>query len=379
MLDIKLGFQYKIMFHLFSVTLKVIKILLLFYSLIRQSLYGFSCTFCHFIFVCPCPSHLSITCPCLLWYLLFISICPPLPLSLRLQPSRRPSLQTTFSQDCLSTPPPHHHCHDSQRFASQLSLCLGNPHPSSPCTSSHLPAPPLCSSPVHFPHHVSSSPNSQLQSLPLQNSLFYNRSFSPHHTRLNPESKAHPSSSLQCRTNLCSPPHTDSDSRSSASCLHKINAPPSSHLFCPSQPASNSSHCHPSRLFPFLSQSSPDLNSLSSRTSNVCPLTLQNIQPESNSNLKIPLLPSFHPGCQSNPSSPLQPDSDPQAQRCMVQPCGRPPLVSPPPLPPYTLPSANAHPPSQIPSHHPPFPLSTCRPLKAGGVLLHCAKAVFNH
>ncbi|XP_056235913.1 focal adhesion kinase 1-like isoform X12 [Seriola aureovittata] len=297
------------------------------------------------------------------------------------KPSRRPSLQTTFSQDCLSTPSSHHHYHENQRFASQLSLCLGNPHPSSPCTSSHLPTPPLCSSPLQFPHHFSFSPNAQPQSLPLQNATHYNRSFSPHHARLNPES-------LQFQTNLCSPPHTDSDSTSSGSCPHKINSPTNSRLLCSSQPTSNNSHCRPRHLSPLLPQSSPNLNSLPSRMSNVCPLTLQNIQQESNSNLKIPLLPSFHPGCQTNPSTPLQPDPDPQTQHRAVQSCGRPPLVCPTPLTPYTLPSSNPLPPSQIPSFpvttHMPFPIPCSqrpmsRPLKAGGVLLHCSKAVFNH
>ncbi|XP_070823465.1 focal adhesion kinase 1-like isoform X8 [Chaetodon trifascialis] len=272
------------------------------------------------------------------------------------KPSRRPSLQPTFSLDCLSAPSPHHHCHPNQRFASQLSLCLGNPHPSSPCTSSHLPAPPLYSSSPQFPHHFSSSP-------PLQNSTHH----SQHNTELNPESKAHPSLSLQSQTNFCSPPHTSSDSLSSGSCPYKTNPPTNGHLLCSSQTKLNHSHSHPWLFSPLLSQAGPNLNSLS--CSPVCPHALQNIQHKSNSDLKTLLLPSFHSGCQTNPSTPLQPDSDPRHQLPAVHSCGRPPLVSPAPLTlshrervPFasTLSSTHHHPPSRMPSvpvtTHPPFP-----------------------
>ncbi|XP_047188572.1 focal adhesion kinase 1-like isoform X5 [Scophthalmus maximus] len=275
------------------------------------------------------------------------------------KPSLRPSLQPTFSLDSLSVPSPHHDCHQNQRFASQLSLCPGNPHPSSPCTSSHPPAPPLYLSSPPYPHHFSSSPSRQPLSPPLQNTTYYNRSFSPHHTRLNPEPKSCPSLSLQCQTNLCSPPHTNSDSMSNGSCNYKINPSTNSHLLCSSQPASNNSHSHPRNFSPLLSLSSPNLNSLPSRMPNVCPLTLQNIQPKSNSDLKTPLLSIFHPGCQTNPTTPLQPDSDPQTQHPGVQSCGRPPLVSAAPLTPYTLSSTYPRTPSRIPSApvrtHSPF------------------------
>ncbi|XP_040901048.1 focal adhesion kinase 1-like isoform X6 [Toxotes jaculatrix] len=289
------------------------------------------------------------------------------------KPSRRPTLQPTFSLDCLSAPSSHHHCHQNQRFASQLSLCLGNPHPSPPCASSHLPTPPLYSSSLQFPHHFFSSPNPQPQSPPLQNTAYYDRSFSPHHPRLKPESKAGPSLSLQFQTNLCSPPHTNPGSLSSGSCPQKINPPINGHLPCSSQPASDTSHSHLRHLSLLHSESSPNLNTLPSRMANVCPLTLQNIQPKSNSNLKIPLLPSFHPGCQTNPSTSLQPDSDPQTQHPAVQSSTRPQMVSPAPLSPCNLPSANPHPPSRIPSlsvtTHMPFPIPCSerpmfRPLK---------------
>lgn len=291
---------------------------------------------------------------------------PPLPLSLCLQPSRRPSLQPTFSLDCLSAPSPHHHCHPNQRFASQLSLCLGNPHPSSPCTSSHLPTPPLYSSSMQLPHHFSSSPNPPLAHL--ENNMYYNN------TKLNPESKAHPSFFLQSNAHFCSPSHTSSDSQSNGSCPLKTNPP------------AKSNNPHPCHFSTLLSQSSPYLNTLPRSMLDICPHTLKNIQPESNSNLKTPLLPRFDPGCQTNPSIPLQPDSNPRHQVRALQSCGRPPLGSHAPLmlphtervlqvpSAYSLSSTN-QPPSQLPSHpvttYPPFPIPCferpmSRPLKAG-------------
>ncbi|XP_035018763.2 focal adhesion kinase 1 isoform X3 [Hippoglossus stenolepis] len=266
------------------------------------------------------------------------------------KPSRRPSLQPTFSLDCLSAPSSHHHCHQNQHFASQLSLYHGNPDSLSTYASSHSPAPPLYPSSLQFPHHFSSSPNPQFIPAPLQNTTQYNRSFSPHHTRLNPESKACPSSLQQFQTNHCSLPRANSESMSNGSCPHKINPSSNSHLLGSSQPASNISHSHPRNFSPLLSLSSPNINSLPRRLSDVCPLTLQNNHPKSNSNLKTPLPPSFHHGCQTNPRTSLQPDSDPQAQHHAVQSCGRPPLVSAAPLTPYTLPSTNLHPPSRKPS-----------------------------
>ncbi|XP_044063855.1 focal adhesion kinase 1-like isoform X6 [Siniperca chuatsi] len=301
------------------------------------------------------------------------------------KPSCRPSLQPTFSLDCLSAPSPHHHCHPNKCFASQLSLCLGNPQLSSPCTSSHLPTPPLYSSSLQFPHNFSSFPEPPPESPSLQNTAYYNRSFSQHNTKLNPESRAHPSLFLQSHANFYSPPHTSSDSLSSASCPHKTNPLTNGHLLCSSQPKSNNSHVHPWHFSPLHSQSSPNLNSLPRSMSNVCPHPLRNIQPKSNSNLKALLLPSFHPPCQTNPSIPLQPNSDPKHQHPAVQSCGRPPLVSPAPLTvPHTerklpitsactLSSTNLHPSRQMSSlpvtTHTPFPIPCserpmCRPLK---------------
>ncbi|XP_058502744.1 focal adhesion kinase 1-like isoform X4 [Solea solea] len=261
------------------------------------------------------------------------------------KPSRCPSLQPTFSLDCLSAPSPEYHCHQKQRFASQLSLCHGNPHPPSPCTSSHLPAPPLYSSSMQFPYHLSSSHNPQPLSVPLQNTTYCNRSFSPHHTRFNSESKTCQSLFPQFQTNLFSPPLTNLDSMSNCSGPNKINPSTNGHLLRSAQPMSNISHSLPRNFSPVLSLFSPNLNPLPSRTSDVCPLTLQKKQSMSNSNFNVPPLPSFHSGCQTNPSALLQPDSDPQTQNPVVQSCVRPPLVSHTgaPLTHYTRPSANPH------------------------------------
>ncbi|XP_074510269.1 focal adhesion kinase 1-like isoform X6 [Sebastes fasciatus] len=266
------------------------------------------------------------------------------------KPSRRPSLQPTFSLDCLSPPSSHHHCHQNQRFASQLSLCLGNPPPSSPFTSSHLPTPPLYSSTLQFPHHFSSSPNPQP---PLPNPAFYNHSFSQHNTKFKSE--------LSLQSHFYSPPHTSSESLSNGSCAHKTNPPTNGHLLCSSQPKSNNSHSHPCHFSPFLSQSNPYFNSLPRSMSNICPHTLQNIQPQSNSNLKTLLSRSFHHGWQTNPSASLQPDSDPQHQQ---HPAGKPPLVSSTPQTGRVLPVPSAC--TLSSTHHhshsrmPNLPVTTC-------------------
>ncbi|KAM6936634.1 uncharacterized protein PEZ65_006692 [Lycodopsis pacificus] len=301
-----------------------------------------------------------------------------------LTPSRCPSLQPTFSLDCLSAPSPRHHCHQNERFASQLSLCFGNPHPSSPFTSSHQPTPPLYSSSLRFPHHLSSPPHPQPRSPPLQSVPFYNSSFSQY-SKFKSESKA--CLSLQSETNFYQPPHSSSESLSNGSCPHKTNPPTNGHLLCSSQPKSNNSHSHP--WHPLLYQSSPNLNSLPHRLTQMCPHTLQIIQPKSTSNPKSLLLRSFHSSCQTNPSTPVQPDADPQHQHPAVLSCGRPPLVSPAPLSlpsACTLSSTHRHPLCGMPglpvTTSTPFPVScserhTCRPLKAGGVRLNCTQAVF--
>ncbi|XP_069034529.1 uncharacterized protein, partial [Embiotoca jacksoni] len=317
-------------------------------------------------------------------YPFFLFPCvPPLLLSFCLQPSHRPSLQPTFSLDCVSAPSPHHHCHQNQRFASQLSLCTGKPHPSSPC--SHLPTPPFYSSSLKFTSHFSSSPCPEPQSPPLQHTTFYNKSLSQH--QLNPDSKSYPS-----QTNMYYPSYTDSGSLSNGSCPHNTNPPTNGHVLCSSHPKSNSSHFHPWPFSLLLSQSSQSFNSLPCSMSDVYPHTLQIIQPKSSCNLKTLLLPSFHPDCQTNPRSPLNPDFDPQIQHPALQSCGRPPLVPPAPhterVLPVTPASTNPHPPSQMPSlpvtTHAPFSIAcsqrhVSRPLKAGGVLLNCTKAFSNN
>lgn len=310
----------------------------------------------------------------------FISICPSSTFFflLCLQPSRRPSLPPTLSLDCFSSSSPHHH--PNQHFASQLSLCPGNPNTSYTYTSPHLPTP--MSSSLIFPYHFSTFPNHQPQSRPPQNKLYYGCSLSLRPNSLNPQSKIHANLPLQSQANFCSPPLINSESLSNGSCPGKTNPQSNGHLLCSSQLNPNSSHSS-RRHFPQLfSQSTSYLDSLAYSMSDVCPHTLKNIELKSNSNLEALLLPSFHPGCQTNPSTELMPGSALQLQ------CGRPPLaptafphserVHPVPSA-CTLFASLPHPPSQKPSlpvaTRVPFPnccsLSPNRPLKAGGVELH--------
>ncbi|XP_029958730.1 focal adhesion kinase 1-like isoform X2 [Salarias fasciatus] len=224
------------------------------------------------------------------------------------KPSRRPSLQPAFSPDCLSAPSPHHHCHQNQRFASQLSLCIGNPPPLSPCTSTH----PLHSSSLKFPRRSSSS----------QTTAYCSSSLPLHSAKLNQESRLYPSVSLQPHTNIRSPPYADSDSLSNGSCPHETHPPPA---HCPS--LLNTPHSHPRSFSPLLSQSSPNLNSLPCSLSNLCPRTHQNVQ--SKSSPKAPPPSGSGSDRQTNPSTAVQPDSDPQSLHPAAQPCGRPPLLPP--------------------------------------------------
>ncbi|TNN80004.1 Focal adhesion kinase 1 [Liparis tanakae] len=269
------------------------------------------------------------------------------------KPSRRRSLQPTFSLDCLSAPSPHHHCHQNQHFASQLSLCFGNPPPSSPFTSSHLPTPPLRVSSLQCPYHFSPSPNPQPQPPHFQNISFRNSSFSQHSGEFKFKSESRASLSLQSETNFYRP-HGSSESLSNGSCPHNAKPPSNGHLLYSSRPNSNNSLSHPWHCSTLLSQSSPNLNSLPHSMSNMCPYTLQNIQPKSNSDLKSLLLRSFHRSCQTSPSTPGQPDCDPQRQHPAVQSCGRPTLGSPAPLPVSSL--HPQHPHSRMPSLPPSRP-----------------------
>ncbi|XP_077951418.1 focal adhesion kinase 1 isoform X14 [Gasterosteus aculeatus] len=296
------------------------------------------------------------------------------------KPSRRPSPQPTSSLDCLSAPSPHYHCHPNQCFASQLSLCFGNPHPSSPFTSSHPPNPPIYSSALQLPQHISSP---HTQSPPFQKIPLHNSSLSENSTKFQSQSKA--SLSLQSQTNLYPAPLSSSESLSNGSCPHETNPPAGGHLLCSSQPESNSSPSQPfCRFSPLLSRSSSNYNSPAHSMSKMCPHTLQNIQPKSNSNPKSLLLGNFHSGCRADPSTAVQPNSDPQHQPPAVRPCGRPPLVPPAALShpsACTLSSAHHRPPGRTPSlpvnGKAPFTVSCSercisRSLKAGGVLLSC-------
>ncbi|XP_026148809.1 focal adhesion kinase 1-like isoform X2 [Mastacembelus armatus] len=284
------------------------------------------------------------------------------------KPGRRPSLQPTFNLDCLSAPSLHQHCHQNHGFASQVSLCFGNPHPSSSYTCSHPPTPSLYSSSLQHPYHFSSPPQSQL--------LQYNYSSCQYSAKSNGESGAHPALPRQSQTNCCSPPHKNPDI---LCCPTKTNLPPDSHLLCSSQLMSNNSHSLPKHFSQPLSPSSPSLKSLPCSVSKVGPLNLQNIQSKSNSNPKIPFT-SFHPSCQTNPSMPQQAYSDPQNQHHAAQSRGRPPLISPAPTESVltvssacTLSIADPHPLGRIPNlpvtSHTPVPItcsqrSMSRPLK---------------
>lgn len=229
---------------------------------------------------------------------------PTTSLSFCLQPCRRPSLQPSL--DCLFAPSPHHLCHPNQQFTSQFSLCLGNSHSSSDCTFSHKPSPSLCSS--SLPHQSFSCPDLKPRSPPYENASNNIRSSSQHNTSSKFESKAHPSLSSEL---LSSPPRTSSDSQPNNSCFHKTNALSNNHLLCSSQPKSKSSHSLSCR-FPLHSQTSPNPSSLHWSMSNVCPRTCQNIQDRSNTGVGTLLLPSFPTGFQTNPTSPLQSNSDPR-------------------------------------------------------------------
>lgn len=227
-----------------------------------------------------------------------------------LQPCRRPSLQPSL--DCLFAPSPHHLCHPNQQFTSQFSLCLGNSHSSFDCTFSHKPSPSLCSS--SLPHQSFSCPDLKPRSPPFETSSNNSYSSSQYNTSLKFESKAPPGLCTALPTSLSSPPLASSDSQSNSSCFNKTNAVTNSHPPCSSQPKSNSSRSRSCR-FALHSQTSPYLNSLHWSMPNVCTQTLQDIQHRSNSGVQTLLLPRCHAGFQTNPTTPLQSDCDPQIRR----------------------------------------------------------------
>ncbi|XP_035986809.1 focal adhesion kinase 1 isoform X3 [Fundulus heteroclitus] len=163
------------------------------------------------------------------------------------KPSRHPSLQPTFSLDCISAPSLHH-CQPNQRFASQLSLCIGNVHPSSPSSSSHPHIPSLSSLPLYFPLRFFSSASSEPNSPPLQRASLYNTPLSQKSSNFNAELKCPPVTFPQTHADVRSSPDTQPASPSSDSLEKK--AP------------TYSSHPHPWHPPPLLSQSNPNFNLL---------------------------------------------------------------------------------------------------------------------
>ena len=259
--------------------------------------------------VCFIPSpFLTFVCSYFTLLSLFPFIPPPTTsLSFCLQPCRCPSLQPSL--DCLFAPSSHLLCHPNQQFISQFSLCLGNSHSS----FSHKPSPSLCS--LSFPHQSFSCPDLKPHSLSLENTS-YSHSSSQYNTHLKFESKVRSSQSSEL---LSSPPHFNSDSQFDSSSFHKTNA--LTHcLNSSSRPKSNSFRSHPCGF-----------NSVVWSKSNACPRILQNNQPKLNAGVKTLLLPSFHTGFQTNPTTLLQSDSEP---RPAMLSCDRLDLCSAATLPP---------------------------------------------
>ncbi|XP_054898157.1 focal adhesion kinase 1-like isoform X2 [Poeciliopsis prolifica] len=177
------------------------------------------------------------------------------------KPVHRPSLQPTFSLDCISAPPLHH-CQQNQRFASQLSHCTGTAHPSFPSTSSHSPPPPLSSLPLNFPPHIFSSACSEPNSPLLQRTPLYKRSLSEETSKINSDFTFSP---------LWLPPTYTGNPVTT-------NAP------------ANSSHSFPWHFSPLLPQPNSNFDSLRCSLSNSCPYKQS-----------PPSFPSFHPDTQTNP------------------------------------------------------------------------------
>ncbi|XP_027869201.1 focal adhesion kinase 1-like isoform X2 [Xiphophorus couchianus] len=227
------------------------------------------------------------------------------------KPIRRPFLQPTFSLDCISAPPLHH-CQQNQRFASQLSLCTGNAHPSSPSSSSHSPAPPLASLPLNFPTHFFSSTSSEPNSPLLQRTPLYKRSLSEEPSKFNSDLTFSP---------LWFPPtYTGTPITTNA--------------------LANSSHSFPWHFSPLLPQPNPNFDLLHCSLSNSCPYKQS-----------PPSFPSFHPDTQTNPCS-----IDLLTQHTAVQSGWSAPL-----FPPHTdnvlsvscnLSSASLHSPSPMSTSH---------------------------
>ncbi|XP_036071614.1 focal adhesion kinase 1 isoform X2 [Oryzias melastigma] len=236
------------------------------------------------------------------------------------KPSRHPSLQRD----------------DNLHFASQLPLCLGNPHNASLCTSCHSSTPPLYSSPLKFPLHLCSSSGLQLSP---QSSTSYSLSLQNH---LNPQSKLYRSFLLRPENDVGSPPYSRS-----CGCSPRRTTTNGCILY-PSEANNSHSHqCHFSH-----SQSDLSFDLLSCSSSHTCP---QIPQSKPNSNPESLLLPNFYPNCQNHH---LQPSSDTLTPHHAVQSCGRPPhgeKVFPSPTPTLLF-CTNRHPPSRSSSHSPSRP-----------------------
>ncbi|XP_061633191.1 focal adhesion kinase 1-like isoform X3 [Phyllopteryx taeniolatus] len=249
------------------------------------------------------------------------------------KPSHRPSLQSTFSLDCLSASSPPHHCHQNQHFGSQLSLCLGNPPPSSTCYSSPIP-PPMSS--LVYSHQCSAFPS---EAPLLHSKTCHSCCFSQRHT--NPESSFHLRSHAEF-----SPRPTNSGSLPDGSCAHKTNPATDDHRPCSNQSNANSSH----PLIRHLTQlpSLPSPYSQSCIFSDTWAFNLQNAKFKTNSQSETARLPR----CLTHLTVHLQPASNLQPQ------CGRPlppQLVLPHldkliPVPSVCNPYSNTlHPPEQRP------------------------------
>ncbi|KAM9723929.1 focal adhesion kinase 1-like isoform 3-T3 [Menidia menidia] len=236
------------------------------------------------------------------------------------KPSHRPSLQPTCSLDCVFAPPPPHY-HQNQRFASQLSLCIGTSHLPCPYISSHPPTSPLRPPPLKFPHHFSSPASPQLHPAPCPSTNCYKYSSSQNNAELNPKSKPCPPLLLQAQS-MYSSPLTHSVSLSNDSCPHKTTCQPDGLMMSPSLPKNPPSY--PWKISPLLSQSSLNFDSPHCSVSSVFPYTLQNIQPLSNSNPETLPLASFHPDSQTNPRALHHHEFNTQTKQPALQPCGRP-------------------------------------------------------
>ncbi|XP_028327187.1 focal adhesion kinase 1-like isoform X4 [Gouania willdenowi] len=246
------------------------------------------------------------------------------------KPSRRPSLQPSFSLDCVSAPSSHHQYHPNQRFASKLSFCTGNPHPSSSCTSSHLPTAPLHSS-LKFTHYSSSSSSSSSsQTPPAPNTAYFSSTLPLHNNKFQP--KPFSCMSLDSQSNIYSSPQSDPHSLTNGFCPLETSCPTNGNLLHSTQSKSNTSPLQSWHFSSPISQSIPNLYCPPCNMSGVKPLTLKNIPPKSDSNPQTLAQSTLPLDYHTDPSAPLLVDSDAWTLHPAVQSCGRPLLLPPVPL-----------------------------------------------